>query len=53
LRVIEKLRAELKAIQKWPAEETFVTETEREAVLIRCCRAIELRQQIAALISRN
>jgi hypothetical protein len=50
--MIETLRAELKAIQNWPCGECR-TETEKDAVAIRAFRAIELENQIAALIARN
>ena len=50
--MLETLRAELQAIQKWPCGEC-PTETEKQAVANRAFRAIELENQIAALIARN
>jgi hypothetical protein len=51
--MLEMLRAELKAIQDWPDDIVLVTETERDAIFIRYCRSLELREQIAQIAVRN
>jgi hypothetical protein len=50
--MLETLRAELKATQKWSCGEC-PTETEKQAVANRAFRVVELENQIAALIARN
>ena len=50
--MIESLRAELKAIQEWPAGE-LRTETEMIAVFFRGMRAREIKEKIAEMASMN
>jgi hypothetical protein len=50
--MIESLRAELKAIQEWPAGE-LRTETEMIAVVFREIRAREINHKIAEIASMN
>lgn len=50
--MIQSLRAELKAIQEWPAGE-LRTETEINAVVFREMRAREIKEKIAKIASMN
>jgi hypothetical protein len=50
--MIEKLRAELKAIHEWPAG-NLRTDTEKIAVVCRELRAREIARKIAEIASKN
>lgn len=50
--MVERLRAELKAIQEWPCGE-LKTDTEKHAVVIRWARAGEILRKITEIASRN
>jgi len=50
--MLESLRAELKAIQRWPLGE-LTTDTEKQAAVIRALRAAEIAAKIREIASRN
>jgi hypothetical protein len=50
--MIEKLRAELKAIHDWPTG-NLPTDTEKIAVVCRELRAQEIARKVAEIASKN